>query len=294
VAGRPRPSRRRLTVPDSPMQAYYAQGGELTRLDSFKGLLEWERTKEILGRVLPPPPAVIADVGGGPGRYALWLAASGYTVEHRDIVQMHVEQAQATNVPAVHSAVGDARALDLGDASVDAVLLLGPLYHLADRDQRVRALSEARRVVRPGGPVVIAVISRWAPRLDGVVTERLYETAPALLGLLDEVERSGQLSPLAKGSFTCYTHRPAELAGEIADAHLRLEDLVGVEGLPIAEAELGARLADPTARQVVLDAARAIERVPELLGLSSHLIATARSVPDEPNEARRTHAPSHE
>jgi hypothetical protein len=66
------------------------------------------------------------------------------------------------------------------------------------------------------------------------------------------------------------------MAGEIADAQLHLEDLVGVEGLPIAEAELVARLADPTARRVLLDSAAAIERVPELLGVSSHLIATAR------------------
>jgi ubiquinone/menaquinone biosynthesis C-methylase UbiE len=52
-----------------------------------------------------------------------------------------------------HYSRGDARELDLADASVDAVLLLGPLYHLRQRSDRVRALAEARRVVRPGGPV---------------------------------------------------------------------------------------------------------------------------------------------
>lgn len=127
-----------------------------------------------------------------------------------------------------------------------------------------------RRAGRPGG-------TDGGPlRLDGILTERLYETAPAALELLDDVERSGQLPPLAEGSFTGYTHRPADVAGEIADAHLHLVDLMGVEGLPLAEAELAARLAGPKARRVLLDAAAAIERGPELLGASSHLIATAR------------------
>jgi SAM-dependent methyltransferase len=112
------------------------------------------RTVEIIARWLPSPPGVIADLGGGPGRYAIWLAERGYRVQHRDIVPLHVEQTAAATAgyPAVTTAVGDARDVDLDEASVDAVLLLGPLYHLADRRDRVRALGEARRVVRPGGP----------------------------------------------------------------------------------------------------------------------------------------------
>ena len=81
----------------------------------------------------------------------------------------------------VHAEVGDARDLNLPDSSVDAVVLLGPLYHLRKRTHRVQALREASRVVRPGGPVFAAVISRWAPRLDGVVAERLYESYPEVL-----------------------------------------------------------------------------------------------------------------
>jgi hypothetical protein len=56
---------------------------------------------------------------------------------------------------------------------------------------------------------------------------------------------------------------------------LRVDDLVGVEGLPLAGTDMESRVGDPTAWDVLLDAARAIERVPELLGLSPHLIATA-------------------
>jgi SAM-dependent methyltransferase len=270
-----------MSSEDAEMRAYYAQGRERDRLDDPKGVVEFERTKEILQRQLPAAPAVIADIGGGPGRYALWLAELGYTVEHRDLMRLHVEQLQKSSGAMVHTEVGDARDLNLPDSSVDAVVLLGPLYHLQERAHRVQALREACRIVHPGGPVFAAVISRWAPRLDGVVAERLYESYPDLLALLPDVELTGTLPPIVPDGFSGYTHRPGELVEEIAEAELVLEDLVGVEGMPLAAGDMQARLVDPAAWHVVLDTARAIERVPELLGLSPHLIATARRSANE-------------
>jgi hypothetical protein len=172
--------------------------------------------------------------------------------------------------------VGDARELDLGDASVDAVLLLGPLYHLRRRQDRVRALAEALRVVRPGGPVFVAAISRWAPRLAGELRLRLYEELPAIREESPRVERTGFIPPLFYQSFTGYCHRPGQLRAELRGAGLEVVDLVAVEGLAFALSDLDERMADPVGRAVVLDAARAIERVPELLGLGPHLLATAR------------------
>jgi SAM-dependent methyltransferase len=151
------------------MRAYYERGEERDRLAEPRGQLEFERTKEIVLRHLPPPPAVVADIGGGPGRYALWLAELGYQVVHRDLMPTHVEQLRQASGgnPLIDAAVADARELDLADASADAVLLLGPLYHLGRRADRLRALAEAWRVVRPGGPVFVAAISRWAPGWTG-------------------------------------------------------------------------------------------------------------------------------
>ena len=258
------------------VRAYYDRSEERDRLTSAKGALELERTQEILLRSLPPAPAVIADIGGGPGRYAVWLADLGYTVEHRDLMPLHVEQLRSAGRAAIRTAVGDARAIDLPDCSVDAVLLLGPLYHLRDRADRVRALREAARVLRPSGMVFAVAISRWAPRLDGVLTDRLYASLPQLLDLLPGIEHTGDLPPAHPGGFAAYTHRPNDLAAEVRDAGLEVEDLVGVEGLPLSVAETTARRADPTDWQVLLEAARAIERVPELLGLSPHLLCSAR------------------
>jgi SAM-dependent methyltransferase len=257
------------------MRAYYEQGKERDRLTGSKGALEFERTKEILQRRMPPAPAVVADIGGGPGHYSLWLAELGYTVRHRDVMDLHVDQLRAFGNPSIQTAAGDARHLDLPDSSVDAALLLGPLYHLPEREDRIRTLKETRRIVRAGGSIFIAAISRWAPRLDGVLQERLYEHSPHFLSLLPEVERTGNLPPVVPNGFVGYTHRPGDLADEVSEAGLQLDDLVGVEGLPLAGSDMQSRVDDPTAWKVLLDSARAIERVPELLGLSPHLIATA-------------------
>lgn len=264
--------------PDAEMKAHYDQGKERDRLAVPKGVLEFVRTQEILLRRLPAAPAVVADIGGGPGRYAAWLAGLGYEVEHRDVMDLHVEKVRASGHPSVRTAVADARDLDLPDTSVDAVLLLGPLYHLRERADRIQALREARRVTRHGGPVFIAAISRWAARLDGVLQERLYEHFPECLALLAESEATGYLPPVVPGGFLGFTHRPDDLADEVAEARLRLDDLVGVEGLPLPSDDLETRVGDATAWGVVLDAARAIERVPELLGLSPHMVATGTRI----------------
>jgi SAM-dependent methyltransferase len=258
---------------------HYGDADERGRLDTPLGVVEFERTIGILAEHLPRPPAVVADIGGGPGRYSLWLAEHGYTVRHRDLVPKHVEQLRANAADRglnVETAVGDARAVDLADGGADAMLLLGPLYHLPARDDRLQALREAARVVRPGGPVFAAAISRWAPRLHGELVERLDLEFPSIRDQIETVERTGRLPPLFPNSFSGYCHRPAQLRAEVRAAGLDVVDLVNVEGIAFALTDLEARLADPRGRAVVLDAARELARVPELLGIGPHLLATAR------------------
>ncbi len=113
------------------IEHHYAGTDEAGRLDKPRGTVEFIRTMEILARFLPPPPACVLDVGGGPGRYALELQEAGYVVDLIDALESHVAQARAAGVKT--ASVGDARHLELADASVDVVLLLGPLYHLTQR-----------------------------------------------------------------------------------------------------------------------------------------------------------------
>ena len=260
------------------IEAYYARGEEHIRLAAGPvAMIEFERTKEIILRLLPPAPAVVADIGGGPGRYAQWLAGLGYQVEHRDLMPLHVEQVRAAagDSGLVRSALGNALDLDLPDSGVDAVLLLGPIYHLKNRPDRIKALREAARIVRPGGPVFVAAISRWAPRLDGELLSKLYEKYPHSTALLPGLERSGSLPPVHPTAFTAYCHRPAQLRSEVRAAGLAVADLVNVEGAASLLGDLAERLEVPRDRQAVFDTLRATERVPELLGVGPHLRVSA-------------------
>jgi SAM-dependent methyltransferase len=262
---------------DAALRAYYERGLERDRLSSAGGQLEFARTCEIVLRALPPAPALVADIGGGPGRYTLWLASLGYQVEHRDLIGLHVSQlaADAAGLPGVRTAVGDAREIDLSDASADAVLLCGPLYHLSDVAERSRALRETARILKPGGVLFAVAISRWAPRLRGILTKRIHQAYPDALRFVAAAERTGIIPPLYEGSFTSCSHRPADLRAELTAAGFDVTDVVSVEGPGMLHADLEDRMADPAEREIVIEAARALERVPELSGIGPHLLATA-------------------
>ncbi|GAB2480566.1 class I SAM-dependent methyltransferase [Streptosporangium sandarakinum] len=251
--------------------AYYGQDREDGRLRAGHGRLEFWRTQDVLRRTLPPAPARVLDVGGGTGVHAEWLAADGYDVELLDPVPLHVER--ASKLAGVAARLGDARELPVPDASVDAVLLLGPLYHLAERADRVRALAEARRAVRPGGVVAAATINRHAAVHDTVrtgsyVEERQRETAHAAM-------RDGHmLSP--GGGFPAYFHDPDEVPGEFADAGLPNAERYGLEGAFWLYGDVEDWLDDPERRRLLLDAQRSMESAPSLLGVSGHLLTVAR------------------
>ncbi len=260
------------------MRAYYDRGEEQQRLVGNGEALELVRTRELLLRYLPPAPATVLDVGGAAGVYAVWLAQLGYRVHLVDPMPLHVEQARAAAAAQPDApftaAVGDARRLAETDGSVDAVLLLGPLYHLTEREDRLVALREAGRVVRSGGPVLAAGISRFASLLDGLRFARLGD--PAFARIVEQDLRDGQhRNPDGiPGWFTtAFFHHPDELAAEFQEAGLTLEAMLGIEGPGWL---LDGAWLDPTRRESVLFAARMVEREPSLLGLSAHLFAVGR------------------
>jgi ubiquinone/menaquinone biosynthesis C-methylase UbiE len=272
---------------DDAIAAFYARGLERGRLDAGHGALELLRTQALLERFLPASPAVVADVGGGPGRYAVWLAGRGYRVHLVDPVPLHVEQARAASAgrpeaALASAAVGDARALGLKDASVDAVLLLGPLYHLTRAADRTKALAEARRVCRPGGVVVAAVISRFASTLDGLREGYLEDPAFAAVAAAD-LRDGRHRNPTGDPAYftTAYFHRPEEIAAECAAAGLVHETTLAVEGPAWLLSDLDTRLADGRRREVLLAAVAALESEPALLGVSAHLLTVCRRAHDD-------------
>ncbi len=263
-------------------QAYYAEGMEENRLQRGSGRIEFARTREIVSRYLPPPPAIIFDIGGAAGVYALWLARQGYEVHLIDPIPLHVEQArqasaQQPDTPIASCAIGDARHLDHADASVDDALLFGPLYHLTERNDRITALREAARIVRPGGVVLAVGISRFVSTLDGLA--KGYLTDPVFARIVQDDLASGQhRNPTNDPAYftTTFFHHPTELKGEVEEAGLVHERTIGIEGPAWLAARVQEEWDDPNRRAEMLTALRWIEEEPSLLGASQHLIVVAR------------------
>ena len=263
-----------MPEPESEIVAHYNVYEEAERLTDADGRLEFLRTIEIIQRHLGPPPAVVVDVGGGPGVYAKWLAEAGYRVHLFDIVPRHVEAVRQTANSMVTADIADAREVPMSDHSVDAVLLLGPLYHLVDRVERVKAVAEARRILRPGGPMLAAAISRFAPAIDGVVQDFAADPIFRQIverGLVDGQHRNPTGDP--RYFTTAFLHHPDELRREVLDAGFAEVDVLAVEGIGWAVPGLDEVLDNPGGRDRLLDVLRRLETEPSLLGASPHLLA---------------------
>lgn len=243
---------------DEDIQSFYTSADEEARLTKTVGSrVEFLRVQSILRTLLSPASAVI-DVGGATGIHSTWLAADGHTVTLVDPVPSQVEAARQHGT--FTAMVGDARQLDIQDNSADATLLFGPLYHLMDMEDRVRAFAEASRVTKPGGFVVAAGVSRHsvclfmhsygeflANQQNSASTSNEENTTEALLdathlirptagghvsvgsGVVELLEL-GTVPRLGEGFPCAHCHTTDELRHEARSAGLDVCATYGVEG----------------------------------------------------------------
>lgn len=260
---------------------YYEEiENESDRLDRGTARLEQERTREIIRDHLPAPPARILDVGGGPGTYAVWLAGQSYDVHLLDVVPLHIEQAKERDKDGLlgSAAVGDARSLDFDTDSMDAVLLLGPLYHLPERPDRITALEESHRVLKPGGVLFCAAISRFASLLDGMKKGYLFNPEFARIVLKDLNEGRHENPGMDPRYFTTASfHRPEELEEEITEAGFDLVKTVGLEGPAWLLGDFDELWSDESKRSALLTFLKLIEEEPALVGVSAHFLSVAKA-----------------
>lgn len=261
---------------------YYGDAEEASRLRSGWFQLEHARTQELIVRHLPSAPATIIDAGGGAGIYACWLASLGYKVHLIDTVPKHVEQARTASAqqpkfPLASAQVGDARHLPHEDNSADAVLLLGPLYHLVEREDRLACLREARRVLRSGGLVWGAGISRFASVLESL--SRGFFDDPAFAPIVERDLEDGQhRNPTANPIYftDAYFHRPGEMSRELLAAGFQVLEIAAIEGPGWLARDFDRLWNDPSQRERLLATVRKLEREPSILGATSHIMAIGR------------------
>jgi ubiquinone/menaquinone biosynthesis C-methylase UbiE len=269
--------RSKLTV-----EEFYEIFDEAGRLRSGLGKLEFERAKAVVRRFLPPPPAVVLDVGGGPGPYSLWLARLGYEAHLIEpSARLHAaakrNAARTGRKPLFHCLRGDARSLEFPAGRADAVLLFGPLYHLTEASDRQRALAEARRVLKKGGLLFCAGISRFASAIDGLSREFIKD--PVFRRIIGRDLTDGRhRNPTDRPDYftDAYFHEPSGLKREVEKAGFISCRVLAVEGLGILLRDIDGAWADPGLRKKVLSLIERTESEPAILGISPHLLAVAR------------------
>ncbi|MEQ1933822.1 MAG: methyltransferase domain-containing protein, partial [Fimbriimonadaceae bacterium] len=258
-------------------EGHYLAGFEDSRLLSASGRLEFLRTVSVIRRFGPESPARVLDLGGGTGPYAFHLAHQGFDVDLIDAMPLHIQQASAHPVAPLlkRIATGDARALDYPDESFDAVLLMGPLYHLMDRADRLRALGEVRRVLRSDGVVFAAAISRFASLVDGFFRGLIAD--PDFEEIVRQDLKDGQhRNPNNHPDYftTAKFHTAAELLEEMIEAGFAEPKVVGLEGFGSVLSNLDRLDERELAR--LMEFLELVEAEPEMMGVSSHLMGIGK------------------
>jgi S-adenosylmethionine-dependent methyltransferase len=244
------------------------------------GAVEFALTQQAIAAYLPAGARVL-DIGGGPGRYSLWLAERGHRVILADLspalIALAREKIAASPAGNLVDEIAVADARDLSrwaDGAFDAALALGPFYHLTDPADRDRAARELARVLRPGGLAFVALMPRYAflRRTLAIPDERHHLASPAFVArILDD----GVFENDIPGRFTGgYGVRPTEVApffarhGFVAQALLAAQSIV-----PDLQESLSAlALSDRDAHRATLDTLVRVAGDPSILGLANHLL----------------------
>ena len=139
--------------------AYYNKFNEEKRLDSRHGQVEFVLSMHIIHECLEKMDhPKILDIGAGTGKYSVALAEEGYDVTAVELVKSNLGtlKAKKSSVKAYQG-----NALDLSrfqDNTFDLTMCFGPMYHLFDEKDKIQALSEARRVTKPDGVILVAYV----------------------------------------------------------------------------------------------------------------------------------------
>lgn len=272
---------------DFDLASYYDDYGEREwdRLErDFYHRLEWEETLYFLKQHLPTTGHVL-DVGGGAGRYSVWLAQQGYTVTLVDPSRRQVEL--TTTKAAEHGVdnqimaeVGDVRNLQQDSAKFDATLCLGgPLSHVLAEEERREAVTELKRVTVHSGSVFVSVMGRLAAlqtitRFSGKLPPEEDETE-----LLPRLVRTGDYDTELLNAFDrdptgppMHLFRAAELEHLLEQAGLTIETVTGLESIVSQRRDDFDELTDEH-RDAIKEAVSALRGDRMAADLSGHILA---------------------
>lgn len=201
---------------------------EWDRLERHR--IEFDITKRYLDKYITGEGLEVFDIGGGPGRYAFYLANKGHKVSLLDLSSKNIavakEKAKELGTNLEKYIHGNALELKEYEQKYDVILLMGPLYHLVKEADRKLALEGALSLLKPGGIIVASFISKYAPIQDNLLYLSEIEDVQSLLGYLNNGENKD-----GKGFTTAYFSSPEEAVSLMSGFGVKELVFAGVENI---------------------------------------------------------------
>ncbi len=252
---------------------------ETDRLAHHVFQLEKVRSQEIILRYLKPS-MNIADIGGATGAYSFWLHDLGHRVHLLDAAEYHIEAATKISVtenkPLASISLDDARQLPYDDEQFDLVLLFGPLYHLQERNDRIKSISEAKRVLKKNGVLLAATISRHASLFDGFWQGFIED--PAFENILkQDLEDGNHFNPVNHPMYftDAHFHTQKEINEEFIAAEFSDFNTIAIEGFGWLVPDFTKTWDDKEQRDKMIHYIRQTEQDPVMVGISAHVMTIA-------------------
>lgn len=277
---------------DKAVLAGYDAGIERGRLRTGIGLIEFERTKEILLEELPKAPAVIYDIGGAYGEYSWWLASLGYEAHLFDLSETNINMSEELAAEYPHARLAsaqvcDARDIPRPDKSADAILLMGPLYSVTEYEERLLAIRESFRLLKDGGVLFSAALTPYSVLVPRIATYHVDDTKkgtelddPAVLAIIERALTDGcYWNPerkIANGLGSSHLHTAKALREELAAGGFASSTVHGVMGGAWLAPNLDALLEEKKTKSLLMKTVRMLDAHEEIIGLSGHLLAVSK------------------
>jgi len=269
---------------DKAVLAGYNNGIERNRLRTGIGMLEFERTKEILLEKLPKPPAIIYDIGGAYGEYAWWLSSLGYEVHLFDLSETNIEMStelssEYPNVYLKSAEVCDARSIPRSDRSADVILFMGPMYSITEYRERMLAIKESHRLLKDNGIMFTAALTPYSVLLSRISIYKELDN-PAVLSIIERALDDGcYINPekkIANGLGSSHLHTAKELKEELSHGGFETLSVHGVMGGAWLAPNLNDLLENKESKEILMKTIRMIDEHEEIIGLSGHILAVSR------------------
>ena len=255
---------------------------EANRLEQHLFQIEGARSKQIIEEYLKPS-MKIADIGGATGVYSFWLSEKGHEVHLLDATPWHIEEAKRKEEEAGKKLgsvqVGDGRDLPFDSNTFDLVLLFGPLYHLQDEKDRIQSIKEAHRILKPGGIVLAATISRYASMFEGFWTDELRNPEFEII-VKGDLESGKHVNSTGNPFYftTAYFHTQKERDKEFKAAVFAETDTKAIEGFGWLVPDFENRWKDQAYRKRLLDYVKRTESDPAMITISAHVMTIGRKL----------------